>query len=282
MSRKNEIRKLIVEHNRHLQILKEKKASFGLHTPSFIITEIEDREAEIERLQVELEEIESGRVDQSSLDSTTSPKIYAPQEKSKTTYNKKLIVLSLIGHVNEIRCIFDSKASLGRSPECDFSFAQAPLKVSNWHARIRYVSKTNEYYIEDLGSTNGTYVDGRLIERATHLNLGSKVQLGNSLSFIFEYHNNDPLATGSLIFHTPDGKELARYIIVPKEKVLIGNAMNEAVKLPFLQPGSSLGCIIRRSNGFYLVDENTSSDLKLEENMKLEFASLSIMLSILK
>ncbi len=54
MSRKDEIQKLIIEHERHLQILKEKHASLGYNTPTHILTEIEDREAEIKNLKAEL------------------------------------------------------------------------------------------------------------------------------------------------------------------------------------------------------------------------------------
>lgn len=58
MSRRDDVNNLIAEHNRYLQKLKEKKASFGLHTPVHILTEIEDVEAEIERLQTELANLE--------------------------------------------------------------------------------------------------------------------------------------------------------------------------------------------------------------------------------
>jgi hypothetical protein len=54
MSRINELKQLINKHNRRLQILKQQKAQKGLNTPPEIITEIEDIEAELEGLQVEL------------------------------------------------------------------------------------------------------------------------------------------------------------------------------------------------------------------------------------
>jgi tetratricopeptide (TPR) repeat protein len=57
MSREDDIRNLIAKHGRRLQKLKEKKASFGLDTPIHILTEIEDVEAELEKLQTELKEI---------------------------------------------------------------------------------------------------------------------------------------------------------------------------------------------------------------------------------
>jgi len=56
--RQEELRKLISRNQRHLQKLEEQKASFGLHTPPHILTEIEDIEVELGRLRTELEEIE--------------------------------------------------------------------------------------------------------------------------------------------------------------------------------------------------------------------------------
>ena len=75
MSRQEEIKRLIVTHQRRLHKLKDQQASFGLYSPPYILTEIEDVEAEIENLQEELEalreirnyenviETSSGRVD---------------------------------------------------------------------------------------------------------------------------------------------------------------------------------------------------------------------------
>lgn len=58
MSRQVEILKLIDKHQRRLQNLKEKKATFGINTPPEILTEIEDIEAEVEDLQEELKDLE--------------------------------------------------------------------------------------------------------------------------------------------------------------------------------------------------------------------------------
>jgi predicted NACHT family NTPase len=57
MSRQEDIQTLINEHTRHLQKLQEQKAKFGsLHAPAHLLTEIEDTEAEIEKLRIELKE----------------------------------------------------------------------------------------------------------------------------------------------------------------------------------------------------------------------------------
>jgi len=72
MSRKNDIKRLIAKHNRHLQKLKEREASFGsLHIPVHILTEIEDIEAEIEKLQTELELLDKKNVEPKSPDDVT-------------------------------------------------------------------------------------------------------------------------------------------------------------------------------------------------------------------
>ena len=60
MTDPDDLRSLIRKNHRRLQLLKEQQASFGpLHTPVHILTEIEDTETEIQRLQAELAAIES-------------------------------------------------------------------------------------------------------------------------------------------------------------------------------------------------------------------------------
>ncbi len=56
MSRQDEINRLIDIYNRHLQILKEKKAMQGSSVETKIIIEIEDIETELGKLKAELKE----------------------------------------------------------------------------------------------------------------------------------------------------------------------------------------------------------------------------------
>jgi DNA repair exonuclease SbcCD ATPase subunit len=58
MSRQDNLKNLIAAHQRQLQKLKEQQAAMGLHTPPYILTEIEDRTAELEQLQQELQELQ--------------------------------------------------------------------------------------------------------------------------------------------------------------------------------------------------------------------------------
>lgn len=67
----NDIQQLLANHNRRLQALKERQALYGLDTPIAILTEIEDTEGEIDKLQTELEELERD-VDLPTQPSTTT------------------------------------------------------------------------------------------------------------------------------------------------------------------------------------------------------------------
>lgn len=197
----------------------------------------------------------------------------------------KKIALKLKGHNFEVRCVFAGQANIGRSPGCDFPLPRAPSTVSLYHARISFSSETGSYSVEDLASTNGTYVDGDRIKGVRHLDPGARVGLGASLSFDFEYYPDDPFATGSLIYHAPDGRELARYTIVPNDKALVGNVATEAIRFPYWQAACSLGYIVRRPDGYYWVDETagaSASELKLEHDMELELGSLGIRIIIPK
>jgi len=91
MSRQNNIKRLLLEHNRHLQGLKEKQARYGaVDTPVFILTEIADTEAEIEKLQTELKQLEleaSGEITQ---------EISGPTLRSYVEFGKTSLAILLL------------------------------------------------------------------------------------------------------------------------------------------------------------------------------------------
>ncbi len=69
---------------------------------------------------------------------------------------------------------------IGRLPECDIAFDDS--NVSRRHAEISF--KAGEYVISDLGSTNGTKINGSLIDRPSILTTGDVITVGlNSLRF---------------------------------------------------------------------------------------------------
>lgn len=62
----------------------------------------------------------------------------------------------------------------GRSEDCDFVYS-AP-KASRRHFQIELCD--SHYYIQDLGSTNGTYVNGRRLEHTERIFSGDVITMG--------------------------------------------------------------------------------------------------------
>jgi hypothetical protein len=207
--------------------------------------------------------------------------------KNLKPLQNRIIILRQNSYLSEIYCIFDTTANIGRSQHCDIPLCQAPRKVGRYHANICYDFKAQQYYIQDNNSMNGTYVDGNRIQEDTYLKLGSKIQLSQSLSFLFEHNTKDPLGIGTLIYYDPNGKEIARYVLVPKGKLLLGSMPNgKELQLPIqpeIQPEYFLG-FLKKFEQIYFYQKNminnSFSALKIENHMKLNFNSFTVNVSI--
>lgn len=66
-------------------------------------------------------------------------------------------------------------------------------EVSRKHARLNF--QGGKYVIEDLGSTNGTFVNGQRIAGAAVLKSGDVVSLGEQIVLLYEALSSDPGAT---------------------------------------------------------------------------------------
>jgi len=71
----------------------------------------------------------------------------------------------------------DIAVTIGRSADCDLNIQDTYL--SSRHARV--ANDNGDLSIEDLGSTNGTYVNQELIKGRVHLDRGDIVQVGGVL-----------------------------------------------------------------------------------------------------
>lgn len=67
---------------------------------------------------------------------------------------------------------------IGRNPEC--SLVLSDDFASGRHLRI-LPGEDGVWYAEDLGSTNGTFVDNQRIRRPTRLGPGSQVRIGQTV-----------------------------------------------------------------------------------------------------
>jgi two-component system cell cycle response regulator len=91
--------------------------------------------------------------------------------------------LTMIGgpETGAVFALESNETVLGRGAEANLRFDEP--SVSRCHARIT-CGGPGSYFLEDLGSTNGTYVGGRPVRRSA-LRSGDRVQLGRECVFRF-------------------------------------------------------------------------------------------------
>ncbi len=76
------------------------------------------------------------------------------------------------------------EATVGKSPGNTIQLT-ANI-ISGKHARIVFDEKRSEFFIEDLGSTNGTWVDGIKVAQKERLGALSIVSFANAFDFVFQ------------------------------------------------------------------------------------------------
>jgi diguanylate cyclase (GGDEF)-like protein len=112
--------------------------------------------------------------------STRSTEKMASARPVAPTVRATLTVISgaSAGRVHSIR---DGVMLIGRGREAELRFEDAG--VSRTHARVTYL-EPGRYLLEDLESTNGTFVSGRRIERA-ELESGERINIGPHVTLSF-------------------------------------------------------------------------------------------------
>jgi hypothetical protein len=104
-----------------------------------------------------------------------------PRERSgpdlRAGVEPRLEVVAAMGH--EPGTVFDlgtGGATLGRSANSDIE-VDDPF-ASSAHARI--FPRGDFMYVEDMGSTNGTYLNGRQLRRAEQLKMADSIRIGDT------------------------------------------------------------------------------------------------------
>ena len=72
----------------------------------------------------------------------------------------------------------DDELTIGRSPGCGVAMPQ-DIYTSTVHARL--FRRNEQLWIEDLGSTNGTFVNSEQISQAVRLGKGDLLQIGSTV-----------------------------------------------------------------------------------------------------
>ncbi len=80
---------------------------------------------------------------------------------------------------------------IGRDPACNLVVND--VEVSRRHARL--IAQSGGYAIEDLGSTNGTFVNDQRISDIATLQPGSSIRLGDHVLFTYEVVPADEAGT---------------------------------------------------------------------------------------
>jgi pSer/pThr/pTyr-binding forkhead associated (FHA) protein len=70
-----------------------------------------------------------------------------------------------------------ASSTVGRAPECEIRLDDT--YVSQQHARI--FGKTDRWYVEDLGSTNGTYVNDQKLAAPALVQPGDRIRVGTTV-----------------------------------------------------------------------------------------------------
>ncbi len=75
---------------------------------------------------------------------------------------------------------------LGRNVECDISIPS--LEVSRHHCKV-WRDDHDAWFVEDLGSSNGTYINGMKTKAAQEIQFGDRLQLARDSLMVFTHHD---------------------------------------------------------------------------------------------
>jgi FHA domain len=88
----------------------------------------------------------------------------------------RLEVVAAMGHAPGDMLLLDGEAMLGRSPTVDVH-VEDPF-ASAAHARI--YARNGQAYIEDMGSTNGTFLNGQQLHGPERLRPADSIRIGDT------------------------------------------------------------------------------------------------------
>lgn len=162
------------------------------------------------------------------------------------------MIVSLDGVVIKEVQLSKDRTSLGRRPYNDIVIDN--LAVSGEHAVLQMSG--GEVYVEDLNSTNGTYVNGKTVKKQLLQN-GDAVEIGKySIQYVRDAGTAGPArasAAAAAAAATPDGVGTAGASI----RVLSGAAAGREVPLLKVvttigKPGIAVAAITRRAHTFVI------------------------------
>lgn len=107
------------------------------------------------------------------IEDSVEPRVHT---KRKTAPSRLVIIESPSGQ-SGMSFDLDDSLTIGRNQESDIVLNDT--FASDFHACIR--RKEGDYFVEDMGSTNGTLVKDEAINRPVLLNLGDRIRVGKTV-----------------------------------------------------------------------------------------------------
>jgi pSer/pThr/pTyr-binding forkhead associated (FHA) protein len=157
------------------------------------------------------------------------------------------MIVSIDGVVIKEIQISKDRITMGRRPYNDIVIDN--LAVSGEHAAV--LTQGNEVYLEDLGSTNGTYISGKAVKRQLLQN-GDTVEIGKyKIKFLHEHGSMDNAVVAKAGGIMPQDMDSASI------KIISGPAMGRTVELLKVvttigKPGVAVAAITKRPNGYVI------------------------------
>jgi hypothetical protein len=158
------------------------------------------------------------------------------------------MIVSIDGVVIKEVQLTKERTTLGRRPYNDIVIDN--LAVSGEHATLQM--NGNEVFLEDLGSTNGSYVNGKAVKKQ-QLHNGDTVEIGKyKIKFVSEAEHSDFDKT--MVFK-PGEVPPVQAGAMGNLRVLSGTASGREVPLTKVvttvgKPGVAVASITRRQHGF--------------------------------
>ena len=165
------------------------------------------------------------------------------------------LILSMDGLVLKEIPLTSERTTIGRRPHNDIQIDN--LAISGEHAVVTTI--LNDSFLEDLNSTNGTYVNGQSIKKQV-LHDGDVIELGK---YRLKYINEPPEETAAAQFDkwsadtTPGGPPEAPPLPLGAIQLLSGANVGKGLELTKTlttlgKPGVQVAVIARRPHGYFL------------------------------
>ncbi|HVE53702.1 MAG TPA: FHA domain-containing protein [Ramlibacter sp.] len=141
------------------------------------------------------------------------------------------------------------RTTLGRKAENDIVLDT--LVVSGRHCAFDLVGVADVFLV-DLGSTNGTYVNDRMVKERTHLNDGDVIAIGPYRIKYLQASEEPSTFCGTTAFHTSELQPLnASFAVLTGSSAGLEVPVVKAVTT-FGKPGVSVVSVAQRRGGYFV------------------------------